>query len=112
MSIRETGSGIGGTPPGRRARQNSRLINDLAELPAIRLELGKEGSQDGHVRAGGSFAPQVCVDYPPAGIDGDGVAEIVRGVENGPGRFAGRSVLVLAEQSHGRPFNPSILRTG
>ena len=44
----------------------------------------------------GALAPQIGVDHPPARIDRDGVAEVVRGVENGPGRLARGSFLVLA----------------
>ena len=116
MSIRKTGyrEWGGGAPSYIAVRgviRNDRYINDLAEFPAVRPELGEERGKDGYVRSRRRLAPQIGVDHPPAGIDRDGVAEIVRSVENGPGRFAARSVQIVAKQSHGRPFNPSILRT-
>ena len=84
-------------------------FNILVWIFKTRPKLREERGKDRDVRSGRSLTPQIGVDHPPAGIDRDGVAEIVRSVENGPGRFAARFVPFVAKQSHVHPFNPSIV---
>ena len=59
-------------------------------------QLAEERGKYGDVGSGGNFTPQVGIDHPAAGIHGRCIAEVVRRVENGPGRLTRKSLLVLA----------------
>jgi hypothetical protein len=49
-------------------------------LSAASPKLAEECGEDGYVRSGGRLASQIGVDHPPARIDRDDVAEVVRRV--------------------------------
>ncbi|MBR1270768.1 hypothetical protein JQ629_25150 [Bradyrhizobium sp. AUGA SZCCT0222] len=65
----------------------------MVEVPAASPELAEEGDDHCHIRSRGGEAAQIRVNHAPAGIDGDGIAEVVGCVENAPGDVTCRSVL-------------------
>src|SRR5882757_11067265 len=89
--------------PCHSCQPNQALARDFGQL----RKLAEERDHDRHVRWRGLNAAQIRVDHAPARIDREGIAEVVGGIENGPGDIARRVVLaslVLASQRHHHPL--------